>query len=121
MASASVRSPPAADLLEIAGCQAPGVRSTLQRLGESPPGRVKERAATDTMPIEEESEEPKGASAARSFWRFVSVEDLAKAQDVGPMHNVEALFHTWPGEDGDGFEEAVNELRRAAREAARGR
>jgi len=76
---------------------------------------------TDTMRVEEESEEVAGASPAWSFWRFVSVEDLAKSQDVVPMHNVEALFNTWPGEDGDGCDEALNELRRAVREKTRGR
>lgn len=39
--------------------------------------------------------------------------DLAKAQNVQPMSNVRALFGTWPGEPGDGFEESIDELRHA--------
>ncbi len=54
-----------------------------------------------------------GTPVAESFWRSPALEELADSQDVCPMENVEALFRTWPGEDDDGFEEAVNELRRA--------
>ncbi len=57
-------------------------------------------------------------SATQSFWRSASLEELAQSQDVGPMRNVESLFRTWPGEDDDGFEEAVNDLRLAGTETA---
>ena len=49
----------------------------------------------------------------KSFWDSLSLEQLARSQDVGPTKNVEALFHTWPGDEDDGFEEAVNALRQA--------
>lgn len=47
-----------------------------------------------------------------AFWTSPTLDDLAKAQDVGPL-DVDALFGTWPGDDGDGFEEAIDELRRS--------
>lgn len=60
--------------------------------------------------------EPWGATTgeplAQAFWRSRHLEELAEAQFVRPMENVEALYRTWPGEDDDGFEEAVDELRR---------
>lgn len=53
-----------------------------------------------------------GETDAQSFWRLRHLEELAEAQSVCPMENVEALYGTWPGTDDDGFEEAVDELRR---------
>ena len=50
-------------------------------------------------------------SKSRSFWESPSLEDLAHSQDVQPLADVRTLFGTWPGEEDDGFEEAINELR----------
>ena len=50
-------------------------------------------------------------SKSRSFWESPSLEDLAHSQDVQPLADVQSLFGTWPGEQDDGFEEAINELR----------
>ena len=41
------------------------------------------------------------------FWDSPTLEELAHAQKVQPMTDVQALFGTWPGDEDDGFEEAV--------------
>ena len=48
------------------------------------------------------------------FWESPTLEELARAQNIQPMTDVRALFGTWPGDEDDGFEEAVYELRHAA-------
>jgi len=48
------------------------------------------------------------------FWESPALEDLARAQNVHPLTDVQVLFGTWPGDDDDGFEEAVYDLRHAA-------
>ena len=45
------------------------------------------------------------------FWESPALEELAQAQHVRPMLDVRALFGTWPGEDDDGFERTIDELR----------
>jgi len=37
-----------------------------------------------------------------------------RAQNVQPLTDVQILFGTWPGDEDDGFEEAVYDLRHAA-------
>ncbi len=49
------------------------------------------------------------------FWESPTLEELARAQDVQPLTDVQVLFGTWPGDEDDGFEEAVYDLRHAAR------
>ena len=46
-----------------------------------------------------------------TFWDSPTMDELARAQNVQPMTDVQALFGTWPGEEDDGFEAAVDELR----------
>ena len=46
-----------------------------------------------------------------NFWDSPTLEELARAQNVQPMTDVQALFGTWPGHVDDGFEAAVEELR----------
>ncbi len=48
---------------------------------------------------------------SQSFWESPSLEDLSHSQDVQPLADVRALFGTWPGEEDDGFEAAIDELR----------
>ena len=48
------------------------------------------------------------------FWASPTLEELAHAQNVKPMTDVQALFGTWPGDEDDGFEVAVDELRHSA-------
>lgn len=53
-----------------------------------------------------------------NFWESPTLEELARIQGVKPLKDVRELFGTWPGEPGDGFEEAINELRRFDRKEA---
>ena len=39
------------------------------------------------------------------------MEELARAQNVQPMTDVQALFGTWPGDEDDGILKAIDELR----------
>lgn len=54
---------------------------------------------------------PQGTPISRDFWGSQTLDELAQAQNVGPILDVRALFGTWPGEMDDGFAEAVDELR----------
>ena len=49
------------------------------------------------------------------FWESPTLDELAKAQNVGPLDTA-ARRGTWPGEDDDGFEDAIDELRHAGLE-----
>ena len=60
---------------------------------------------------------PSGAPLPSDFWQAMSFEELAAAQGVGPLTNIDALIGTWPGDVNDGFEEAVHKLRQASRRA----
>jgi len=62
---------------------------------------------------------PQGTPISRSFWESPTLDQLAQAQNVQPMADVRALFGTWPGEIGDGFEQEVDDLRHS--HAASGR
>lgn len=54
---------------------------------------------------------PQGTPVARGFWESPSLDELAQTQKVQPLTNVRVLFGTWPGDDNDGFEAAVDDLR----------
>jgi len=54
---------------------------------------------------------PQGTPISRDFWESQTLEELAVSQNVQPMVDVRALFGTWPGEEDDGFEAAISELR----------
>ena len=54
---------------------------------------------------------PKGTPILRHFWESPTLDELAHSQNVQPIVDVRALFGTWPGEENDGFEAAVDELR----------
>lgn len=56
---------------------------------------------------------PSGAPLPGDFWQALSFEELAAAQGVGPMIDIEAVIGTWPGDVDDGFENAVHRLRQA--------
>ena len=43
-------------------------------------------------------------------WTSPTLDQLAKAQNVGPL-DADALMGTWPGDENDGFEAAIDELR----------
>ena len=61
---------------------------------------------------------PSGAPLPGDFWQAMSFDELAAAQGVGPITNIDALVGTWPGEANDGFEESIHRLRRANIRAA---
>ena len=48
---------------------------------------------------------------SQSFWESPTLDELARSQNVHPTMNVRTLFGTWPGEEEDGFEVAVDGLR----------
>ncbi len=54
---------------------------------------------------------PQGTPISRDFWESPTLDELAESQSVKPMADVKALFGTWPGEEDDGFEQAIDELR----------
>ena len=54
---------------------------------------------------------PQGTAISQSFWESPTLEQLAHSQNVRPMADVHSLFGTWPDEDDDGFEAAIDELR----------
>ena len=54
---------------------------------------------------------PQGTPLAPDFWEAPTLDELAMSQGVQPTVSVRTFFGTWPGEDDDGFEEAVDELR----------
>ena len=54
---------------------------------------------------------PRGTPISQSFWRSPTIQELARTQNVQPMANVRVLFGTWPDEENDGFEAAIDQLR----------
>ncbi|MEX2165307.1 MAG: hypothetical protein WD823_13840 [Sulfuricaulis sp.] len=57
------------------------------------------------------AKQPSRNAPAGNFWRAMSFEELAVAQGVTPLTDVDALIGIWPSEVGDGFEAAVRRLR----------
>jgi hypothetical protein len=57
---------------------------------------------------------PTGAPLPGDFWHALSFEELATAQGVGPLVNLDGLAGTWPGDVNDGFEESIRNLRQAS-------
>ncbi|MCX7048061.1 MAG: hypothetical protein NTX50_21560 [Candidatus Sumerlaeota bacterium] len=62
---------------------------------------------SDSQGAPEGQKEP----AEASFWRHQTIEELAAKQRVNPVTDLKLLQGTWPGEDDDGFEEWIEELR----------
>ena len=53
-----------------------------------------------------------GAPISQNLRKSPTLDELARAQNVQPIANVSDLFGTWPGEDDDGFEDDIDELRK---------
>ncbi len=53
----------------------------------------------------------RGAPISQNLRKSPTLGELARAQNVQPITNVSDLFGTWPGEEDDGFEEDIDELR----------
>jgi hypothetical protein len=76
----------------------------------------KEQATPATRIQDPSSESPvrQEGPVTDIFWESPALEELARAQNVQPLTDVQVLFGTWPGDEDDGFEEAVHDLRHAA-------
>ena len=92
--------------------------------GEEDPqtGRIRNIKIRDIIPIEDQENASSDSMLERipfsqAFWESPTLEELAKMQGVKPISDVRILFGTWPGEEDDGFESEIDELRRSEREA----
>ena len=56
------------------------------------------------------------APTSRTFWESPTLAELARVQNVKPMTDVQPMFGTWPGQENDGFEAAIDELRHPGKE-----
>ena len=56
------------------------------------------------------------APTSRTFWESSTLAELARVQNVKPMTDVQPMFGTWPGQENDGFEAAIDELRHPGKE-----
>jgi hypothetical protein len=79
-------------------------------------GRITSIKIHDIERLEEKEKEgvdllPQGSPIPRDFWQSLTIEELALAQNVQLMADVKVLFGTWPGEQNDGFESEIDELR----------
>lgn len=54
---------------------------------------------------------PQKTHPSMNFWESPTLDELAITQNVRPMADIRALFGTWPGEENDGFEADIDELR----------
>jgi len=45
------------------------------------------------------------------FWDSQTLDDLAQKMKIQPATNIQELFGTWPGEENDGFESEIREIR----------
>ena len=54
---------------------------------------------------------PKGTPVSRDFWESPTLDELAEAQGVKPVSNIESLLGGWPGDMDDGFEEEILRIR----------
>ncbi len=64
----------------------------------------------DARPIDIHSPED-GLIINQTFWDPPSLDELIEMQNVKPFNSIEYLYGTWPGEDDDGFEDLIRELR----------
>ena len=79
-------------------------------------GRITSIKIHDIERLEDREDEaaellPQGTPISRDFWESPTLDELAQSQDVQPMADARAMFGTWPGEDDDGFEASIDELR----------
>lgn len=58
-----------------------------------------------------EASEHKGIPRSDSFPTSLELDDLARAQGVVAIQDIQALFGIWPGDPDDGFEELIDDLR----------
>jgi len=81
-------------------------------------GRVTAIDIADIEPLVTENEEPFETGArltatGTEFWQHPTVEELARAQGIRAISNVDDLLGGWPGDVNDNFEEWISEMREA--------
>lgn len=79
-------------------------------------GKITEIKIQDIERLEGRDDEavdllPQGTQVSQDFWDSLTLEELADSQNVLPLEDARALFGTWPGEDNDGFESIIDNLR----------
>lgn len=60
---------------------------------------------------EEQSKVMIGDASREPFWYSPSLDELERMQNVEPVADIKDLYGTWPGDDDDGFEDAIEALR----------
>ncbi|MEK6705068.1 MAG: hypothetical protein AABZ06_04720 [Bdellovibrionota bacterium] len=81
-------------------------------------GRIIAINIADIEPLVSECDEhleafAKSVPSGMEFWQHRTVDELAAAQGVKAISNVDDLLGGWPGEVNDGFEEWISEMREA--------
>ena len=92
------------------------VRITGEAREEAASGKITSIRILDIESLEERKEDgvdllPRGTPVSREFWESPTIEELARSQGVRPIADVRALLGTWPGDEDDGFETMIDELR----------
>jgi len=89
-------------------------------VGEAKEDPVTGKIATirihDIERLEEREEDaadllPKGTPISRDFWESPTLDELAEAQNVKPIADVQSLLGGWPGDVDDCFEEEIRTIR----------
>jgi len=75
----------------------------------------------DVHRLDGKEDDARQLSDSNDFWESPTLEELARRQGIKPMTDVRKLYGTWPGDPDDGFEEAINALRRFDRKEASGK
>ena len=104
-----------AEVPELPGCMAHGDTQ------EAALKHAKEAIALwkDTE-LEAEARLPQATSISRTFWESPTLAELARSQNVEPMADAQPMFGTWPGQENDGFEAAIDALRHPGAETDKG-
>ncbi len=78
-------------------------------------GKINSIKIQDIQRLEDRNEGedllPQGTPLPTDFWQSLSLDQLAELQGARPLADIASLFGTWPGDQDDGFEEAVRTLR----------
>ena len=73
--------------------------------------KMKKRGSSKARPESDSALPKREIPSAFPFWESLTLEELAKLQNVRPIEDIRDLFGTWPGDVDDGFEEDINWLR----------
>jgi hypothetical protein len=94
------------------------VRVTGEATVDSASNRIVSIRISDIERIETREDEvgdvlPTGAPLPGDFWQALSFDELAAAQGVRPIVDLDRLVGCWPGDVNDGFEESIHRLRQS--------